>query len=73
MGEYPVKRNLDNIYFRTCRDGKWISICWSDMTPEERNGVGERSAGWWKDLAEQLGDCLHKIGDQFEISLTVLD
>ena len=27
--------NLDGIYFRVERDGKWQSLCVSDLTPEE--------------------------------------
>ena len=27
--------DLDGIYFRVERDGKWQSLCVSDLTPEE--------------------------------------
>ena len=43
------KRNLDGCYFRVQRDGKWESICFSDLTEEERNGVLEgRNEEWLK-------------------------
>lgn len=31
--------DLDGIYFRVERDGKWQSICVSDLTPEELKSV----------------------------------
>ena len=31
--------NLDGIYFRVERDGKWQSLCISDLTPEELKEV----------------------------------
>lgn len=33
--EYPVKRDLDGIYFRVCRDGKWQTVCMTDLTSDE--------------------------------------
>ncbi len=34
--EYPIKRELDGIYYRVQREGKWESVCLTDMTEEER-------------------------------------
>ena len=31
--------DLDGIYFRVERDGKWQSLCVSDLTPEELKSV----------------------------------
>ena len=31
--------NLDGIYFRVKRDGKWQSLCVSNITPEELKSV----------------------------------
>ena len=31
--------DLDGIYFRVERDGKWHSLCISDLTPEELKSV----------------------------------
>ena len=31
--------DLDGIYFRVERDGKWQSLCISDLTPEELKSV----------------------------------
>ena len=33
--------DLDSIYFRVERDGKWQILCVSDLTPEELKSVTE--------------------------------
>lgn len=64
----PAKRDLDGVYFRVKRDGEWGNVCFSDMTPEEREEViGSRRPEWWKSLAGIMADCLRAVGDQFEI------
>lgn len=63
-----MDRNLDGVYFRVFRNGKWENVCFSDMTTEERDEViKDRPAEWWKNMAYILADCLKKIGDQFDI------
>ena len=63
-----MNRELDGVYFRIERDGKWQSICFSDLTEEEREKVCEgRSAEWLKSLAYHLADCIKEIGEQFDI------
>lgn len=63
-----MDRKLDGIYFRIERDGKWQNICFSDLTEEEREKIGEdRSAEWWKSVACHLADMLKRIGDEFDI------
>ena len=34
-----MQRNLDGVYFRIERDGRWQSVCYSDMTATERDEV----------------------------------
>ena len=65
---FPMKRDLDGVYFRVKRDGKWGNACFSDMTKDEIEEllVG-RSAEWWKSLACHLGERLRTMGDQFDI------
>ena len=64
-----MDRKLDGIYFRVQRDGKWQSICFSDLTEEEREKVCEgRDAEWLKSLACHLADCIKEIGEQFDIA-----
>ena len=36
--------DLDGIYFRVKRDGKWQSLCVSDLTPEELKSVTDLRA-----------------------------
>ena len=61
-------RDLDGIYFRVKREGKWQSICFTDMTTEEIDTViGERSSDWWKSVALHLKECLNEIGETFDI------
>ena len=63
-----MNRNLDGCYFRVERDGKWQSICFSDLTDEEREKVtGERPAEWWKSLTYHLADCLRDFGEVFDV------
>ena len=33
---YPVVLELDGIYYRVCRDGKWQNRCFSDLTKTEQ-------------------------------------
>lgn len=63
-----MNRNLDGVYFRIKRDGEWQNICFSDLTEDEREDVGQgRSVEWWKSLAYRMADALKEIGDQFDI------
>ena len=65
---YPMQRDLDGVYFRVCRYGKWGNVCFSDMTPEEiEERIGERPAQWWKSLACHMGERLRTMGDNFDI------
>ncbi len=58
-------RNLDGVYFRIQRDGKWENICFSDLTPEERVEVmKDRGEEWLKILCCILADTIRNIGDE---------
>ena len=66
--EYPRERELDGIYFRVEREGRWCNICFTDLTPEERDAVTkDRSNEWMKNLAYRLADITREIGDYFDI------
>ena len=66
--EYPKERDLDGIYFRVRREEQWSNICFTDMTPEERDMVRkDRSREWMKSLAYRLADVVREIGDQLDI------
>lgn len=63
------KRNLDGVYFRVKRDGKWDNVCFSDLTDEERNEVMDgRDIEWFKHLCCILANTIRDIGEQFDIA-----
>ena len=46
-----MQRNLDGIYFRVERDGKWENVYYSDMEQRERDLLADALY----DMGEQLG------------------
>ena len=71
-----IQRNLDGIYFRVERDGRWQNVCYSDMTKIERDEIAEKraehatpeeQAAWWRSMADILADQLYDMGEQFGI------
>lgn len=69
-----MQRNLDNAYFRVNRDGKWLSVCWTDLTPAERGQVSvDRPIEWWQSLASILTDVVVDIGNQLDLFRTYPD
>lgn len=71
-----IQRNLDGIYFRVKRDGRYENVCYSDMTAEERdeiaalrekNATPEEQAAWWRSMANILADQLYDMGEQFGV------
>lgn len=63
-----MNRNLDGVYFRVLRAGGWLSICFSDLTEEERAQVLDgRNEEWLKSLCCHLADTIKDIGEQFDI------
>lgn len=64
-----TKRDLDGVYFRVQRGGKWVNRCWTDLTKEEQAQVSEDCpAEWWKAMAENLGACLRALGDELDVA-----
>lgn len=74
MAEYPKMRDLDGVYFRVERNGKWESISFSDLIPEEQDKVLEK---WDRDsilrLAKILADTIRTIGDTLDIERSETD
>lgn len=63
-----VKRDLDGIYLRIKRDGKYQNLCLSDMTREELEENLKADRGeWLKGAVIHLALTLHDIGEQFGI------
>ena len=54
-----MDRNLDGIYFRVQRDGKWGNACFSDLTQEEMERVMENRDVDWLNL------CVFSLEKQF--------
>ena len=64
----PKERNLDGVYFRVKRDGKYQSICFSDLSEQEMDEVlAGRSEEWLKGMCKILGKTIRKIGDELDI------
>lgn len=63
-----MNRNLDGVYFRVKRGEKYESICFSDMTKDERASImADKTVEWLKTMCEILASTLRGIGDQFNI------
>ena len=67
--DYPKQRNLDGVYYRVQRDGLWLNVCYSDMTPEERQKVKDAKpqAEYWQKMADAMADALRYIGDMLDL------
>lgn len=70
------QRNLDGIYFRIERDGKWQNVCYSDMEQAERDEVAHKRAEhatleeqvtWWRSMADILADQLYDMGEHLGV------
>lgn len=63
-----MNRNLDGIYFRVERDGKFENICFSDMTEEEAENVLKNAdLLFLKNMCKLLGKTIKRIGDELDI------
>ena len=68
-------RELDGYYFRVQRNGKWLSVCWSDLTEAEMSEILDSLENkenvdkykWMKSLCIGLGKTIRQIGDIFDI------
>ncbi len=64
-----MDRNLDGVYFRVMRNGKWDSVCFSDLTEEQMDLVMDgQPIDWLKSLCKIMGETLKTLGDTFDIS-----
>ena len=64
-----MNRNLDPILFPVKRDGRLKNICFTDLTPDEREKVLEdKSEDFVRNLCFVLADVLKQIGDQFDLT-----
>lgn len=69
-----MNRELDGVYFRIKRDGKYDAYCFSDLTEEEMDSVLDgRSNEWLISLCKTLGSTIKRIGDQFDLTSSTVD
>ena len=62
-----MDRNLDGIYLRIKRDGKYQAVCLSDMTREELEENLPERGEWLKGAVIHLALTLHGVGDKFDL------
>lgn len=63
-----MNRNLDGIYLRVKRHGKYQAVCLSDMTKDElESSLNPERGEWLKGAVIHLALTLHAIGDKFGI------
>lgn len=63
-----MDRKLDGVFFRVNRNGRWQSVCFSDLTEDEMDEVLEaKNREWLKSLCKILGKTIKCIGDKFDI------
>lgn len=63
-----MNRNLDGVYFRIKRDGKFENICFSDLTDSEMDEILKtRDAEWCRSMCKILAHTLKDIGEEFGI------
>jgi len=64
-----MNRNLDGVYFRVKRNGKFENVCFSDLSESEMDSVmNDRDEQWLKNLCKVLGQTIHRIGDELDIT-----
>lgn len=57
-----ISRNLDGVYFRVEREGKWQSICFTDLYDDEILEVLHgRSESWLTSLYDRLVEVLIEV------------
>lgn len=64
----PTVRNLDGVYYRAVRDGKYVSRCFSDLSEAEQDVIMEKyDAEQLRQLCRCLCISLRRIGDTLDL------
>ena len=64
----PERRDLDRVYFRVIRQGKYVSLCFSDLKRSEQEEViASYDADALRRLCFVLSSSLRQIGDELNI------
>ena len=59
-----MNRELDGCYFRIVRDGVGQSVCFTDLTKEERDALlADKDTQFLKNLCRYLADRILELGD----------
>ena len=62
-----MNRELDGCYFRIVREGVGHSVCFTDLTKEERNALlADKDTQFLKNLCCYLADRIQELGDIIE-------
>lgn len=62
-----MNRELDGCYFRIVRDGVGQSVCFTDLTKEERTALlADKDERFLRDLCCYLADRIQELGDIIE-------
>lgn len=62
-----MNRELDGCYFRIVRDGVGRSVCFTDLTKEERTALlAEKDEQFLRNLCCYLADRIQELGDIIE-------
>ena len=62
-----MKRELDGCYFRIIRDGVGQSVCFTDLTKEERTELlADKDEQFLRNLCCYLADRIQELGDIIE-------
>ncbi len=60
--KYPTVLELDGVYYRVCRDEKWVNRCFSDLTRAEQEAfMSTLSADGLKRICVVLSDSLRTL------------
>lgn len=60
----PIPRELDGIYYRVERDGKWCNRCFTDLTTDEQEEMIKK---YDVEGLKRMVMLLRDIGDTFDI------
>lgn len=64
-----LDRNLDGLYFRVKRGGRFESVCFSDLTKKQMRQVLEgNSKEFLREMCVILGLRIRRIGDELDIA-----
>jgi len=64
----PVCRDLDSVYYRVVREGKYVNRCFTDLTESEQDEImAEYNAEQLRRLCRYLCISLRQIGDTLDL------